>query len=54
MRLLGEKVKNAGAKIYSSLSVTDVTQGRVLRLRLWDLLRWMLVVNSTVLSDGKG
>ena len=33
---------------------TDVTEGRVLRLRLWDLLRWMLAVNSTVLSDCPG
>ena len=28
-----------------------MTQGLVLRLRLWDLLRWMLALNSTVLSD---
>ena len=33
------------------MSNTQVTQGLVLRLRLWDLFRWMLAVNSTVLSD---
>ena len=31
-----------------------MTQGQVLCQRLWDLLRWMLAVNSTVLSDGPG
>ena len=36
------------------LAITHVTQGLVLRLRLWHLLRWMLAVNSTVLSDGPG
>ena len=33
---------------------THMTQGRVLRLRPLDLLRWMLTMNSTVLSDGPG
>ena len=31
--------------------ITHVTQGLVLHPRLWDLLLWILAVNSTVLSD---
>ena len=34
--------------------ITHVTDLWVLRLRLWDLLRWMLAANSTVLSDDLG
>ena len=37
-----------------ALTCTHVIQGLVLRLRLWDLFRWMLAVNSTVLSDDLG
>ena len=33
---------------------THVTQRLVLRLRLGDLLRWMVALNSTVLSDDQG
>ena len=34
--------------------VEPVTQGLVLRSRLWDLLRWMLAVNSTEVIDNPG
>ena len=33
---------------------THVTDIRVARLRIWDQLRWMLAVNSTLLGDDPG
>ena len=47
-------VSDCNTTIIQIHAPTHVTQGLVLRLRLWDLFRWMLAVNSTVLSDDLG
>ena len=53
--LVDKNITKSGLAIFDQSSPAyHMIQGLVLRLRLWDLLCWMLAVNSTVLSDGPG